>query len=70
MENNPTVGYSFGILEGYLEALIKENQAGAEDALGYLKVIENAYIEKARLLAEADRKLVDIQMNLNGWSRN
>jgi hypothetical protein len=67
---NPTVGYSLVILEGYLEALVKEGEAGAEEALGYFKVVENAYVEKARLLAEADRKLADIQMNLNGWSRN
>jgi hypothetical protein len=67
---NPTVGYSLGVLEGYLESLAKDNQVGAEECLGYLKIVENAYVEKASQLAAAEKKLANISLNLQGWSQN
>ena len=69
MEGNPTVGYSLGFLEGYLKSLAEEGQAGAEEALGYLKVLENAYIEKSSKIIEYETKLAEIRLNLDGWKK-
>ena len=63
---NPTVGYSLGVLEGYLESLARDNQAGAQECLGYLKVIEDAYVEKSNQLIVAENKLRNIQTSLSG----
>jgi hypothetical protein len=69
MEGNPTVSYSIGLIEGYLESLISENQAGADTVLEYLKVIENGYNEQSRKIREYETKLQEIQLNLDGWKR-
>jgi hypothetical protein len=68
--DNPTVGYALGMVEGFLESMQAQGHVGAETVLQHLKIIENGYIEKSRLLEEAEKKLHDIQLNLNGWSRN
>jgi hypothetical protein len=67
---NPTVGYALGMVEGFLESMLEQGHAGAQVVLDHLKIIENAYIEKARLLVEAEKKLSNISLNLNGWSQN
>jgi hypothetical protein len=69
MDGNPTVSYSIGLIEGYLESLISENQAGADTVLEYLKVIETAYNEQSRKIAEYETQLAEIRLNLDGWKR-
>jgi hypothetical protein len=69
MDGNPTVSYSIGLIEGYLESLISENQAGADTVLEYLKVIETAYNEQSRKIMDYETKLSEIQLNLDGWKR-
>ena len=70
MADNPTVGYALGMVEGFLESMLEQGHAGAQVVLDHLKIIENGYVEKANSLAMAEKKLADIQLNLNGWSRN
>ena len=70
MENNPTIGYALGMVEGFLESVLEQGYPGAQIVLEHLKIVENSYIEKSRLLAEAEKKLADIQLNLRGWSKN
>jgi hypothetical protein len=67
---NPTIGYALGMVEGFLESMLNQGHEGAQVVLDHLKIIENGYVEKSRLLAEAEKKLADISMNLQGWSRN
>jgi hypothetical protein len=67
---NPTVGYALGMVEGFLESVLEQGFPGAQIVLEHLKIVENAYIEKSRLLAEAEKKLENISLNLNGWSQN
>jgi hypothetical protein len=43
MENN--IGYSLGLVEGYLERLVIENQVGADVALEHFHVVELRYKE-------------------------
>lgn len=69
MENNVTVGYALGMVEGYLEGRVALNDDGAATVLEYLKVIEQAYIEKNAKVLEQESKLADIQLNLNGWKK-
>lgn len=70
MEGTHNVSYSIGLLEGYLESLAKEGQLGADVALEHLHNIEKVYNETAGRERAATVKLNDIQMNLNGWSKN
>ena len=70
MENNPTIGYALGMVEGFLESMLSQGHEGAQVVLDHLKIIENGYVEKSRLLAEAERKLQEISLNLSGWSKN
>ncbi len=66
----PSIGYALGLIEGFLESMQSQGHLGAETVLQHLKIVENGYIDKSRLLAEAEKKLVDIQLNLQGWSKN
>jgi hypothetical protein len=67
---NPTIGFALGMVEGFLESMLSQGHEGAQVVLDHLKIIENGYVEKSRLLVEAEKKLADIQMNLQGWSKN
>lgn len=66
---NPTVGYSLGILEGFLESLAAESVQGADQALEYLKVVETAHIQQSNKILEYETKLAEIRLNLDGWKK-
>ena len=70
MENSITVGYSLGMVEGYLEGRANQGDDGAATVLEHFKNVERAYIEKSQLLLKAEEKLSNISLNLNGWSQN
>ena len=69
MENNVTVGYALGMVEGYLEGRVALNDDGAATILEYFKVIEQAYKEKNAKVLEQQTKLEEIQLNLQGWKK-
>ena len=70
MENNITVGYSLGMVEGYLEGRAQQGDDGAATVMEHFKIIESAYINKAQMLLKAEEKLSNISLNINGWSQN
>jgi len=68
----PSVGYSLGFVEGFLESLIKqgvEGSEGADEALEHFHTVEKFYMEAIRIAAEQKTKLEEIQLNLNGWKK-
>jgi hypothetical protein len=69
MENNPTVGFCIGKLEGFLEKLGAEGEINTEELLVYLKAIEQAYIARTREIFTLEQKLEAISLNLQGWRK-
>lgn len=64
--SNPTVGYSLGVVEGYLESLIAENLPGAMTVLEHFKMIEAAYIEAINTLTDYKNSVNNARNILNG----
>jgi hypothetical protein len=67
MENK--VAYSFGLVEGFLELLLKEGDVTVIAVLENLKVIETAYQQMVTDLAKSRQTLEEVQLNLNGWKK-
>jgi hypothetical protein len=67
MENK--VAYSFGLVEGFLELLLKEGDVTVIAVLENLKVIETAYQQMVTDLAKSRQTLDEVQLNLNGWKK-
>ncbi len=67
MENN--IGYSLGLVEGYLERLVLEGQEGAETALEHFRNVEKNYMEVSVSLRKSKQTIDEIQLNLNGWRK-
>jgi hypothetical protein len=67
MENK--VAYSFGLVEGFLELLLKEGDVTVIAVLENLKVIETAYQEMSTNLKKAERVASEIRLNLDGYGK-
>jgi hypothetical protein len=63
------IGYSIGILEGYLGSLVKSGMQGAEVCLEHLQNIEKQYREKVEECMVQEEKLRNISLNLDGWKK-
>lgn len=66
---NEQIGYSIGLIEGYLESLVKSGETGADVCLEHLKNIEAKYREKAEECLGHEEKLRNIELNLAGWKK-
>lgn len=64
-----TIGYSLGLLEGYLGSLVKEGYQGAEVCLEHLQSIEKLYLQKDADCLLLEEKLRNIELNLAGWKK-
>lgn len=64
-----TIGYSLGLLEGYLGSLVKEGYQGAEVCLEHLQSIEKLYRQKDADCLLLEEKLRNIELNLAGWKK-
>ena len=69
MANDQPIGYSLGILEGYLGSLVKSGETGAEICLEHLQNIEKQYREKVEECLVYEEKLRNISLNLDGWKK-
>jgi len=70
MENNVTIGYALGMVEGYLEGRIDVGDEAAETVLEYLRIIEQGYTQRITEALAYKSKLYNIQMNLEGWVKS
>ena len=63
------IGYSIGLIEGYLDSLVKSGETGADVCLVHLQNIEKQYREKVEECLVYEEKLRNISLNLDGWKK-
>ena len=69
MPDNPTIGYSIGLIEGFLESLVADGNAHAATVLEHLRNVEQGYINKSNEVLAYESKIRNIQLNLEGWEK-
>jgi hypothetical protein len=58
---NETLGYSLGVVEGYLELLVKDGMAGAQTVLDHFHAAEKALTTTNQKADNAEQKLAQLQ---------